>query len=116
MNAFSQKLNISEMDLPEFVDACKAGKAADMKATYLWTGSIVSIIRQNDNTEITVIKSIWADKNTLNNYKAILVTKDPNLILKAEKIGLNKKIIFIIQISEIKDSNPVCIPLLIREI
>ena len=116
MNIFPQKLNISGLNLSEVSSMIEKEKTVDLGVYYIWTGSINSINKTDSITEVTVIKSEWKDKNTLITYKAILKTSDPVMIEKILSAGINKKIVFIVQITSIKNNIPVCIPLLIKGI
>ena len=116
MNIFPQKLNISGLNLSEVSSMIEKEKTVDLGVYYIWTGSINSINKTDSITEVTVIKSEWKDKNTLITYKAILNTSDPVMIEKILSAGINKKIVFIVQITSIKNNIPVCIPLLIKGI
>jgi hypothetical protein len=115
-NIFPQKLNISDMDISEFVESVKSGKNVDLKVNYLWTGTIVDISKDNADLSVLVLKSDWINKDKLNSYTVILKIKDQKMIEKIKNAGQNKKIVFIVQILEVKDGIPICLPLLIREI
>jgi hypothetical protein len=113
---FSQKLNISNLDLEAAVEVLKAGNSLNTKIFYLWSGAVSKIETVGETIEVTVVKAHWVDKSMLVTSKAVVKITDLQTVDKVKKIGLNKKIVFIAEIIDIKDNIiPVCNALLIRE-
>jgi len=114
---YSQKLNVSDYELDEFVEQLKAGNSVNTKMYYLWSGTITKIDNITPSEyEVTLTKAKWIDKSTLNAYKAILKISDLKTIEKINKTGLNKRIVVIVEVINFRDNIiPICSPLIIKE-
>ncbi|OHD05456.1 MAG: hypothetical protein A2086_11340 [Spirochaetes bacterium GWD1_27_9] len=110
---FAQKINISDIDIDQFVENLKQKKEVNLRSYYLWSG-LISDIDEAKN-EVVVLKAKWISKSELASYKVILKITNPMMKEKIKKLGKDKKILFIAEIIEVKDIIPICNPIFIRE-
>ena len=117
MSKYSQKVNISQLDVADVINTKQSNQSINYNANYMWIGLIKEIIKNDKNElKVTLVKSKWANTKELISYNIYFNITDKVLIDEITKIGINKKIVFIGQISNITDNEITFLPSIIREI
>ena len=117
MSTYSQKVNISQLDVADVINTKQSNQSINYNANYMWIGLIKEIIKNDKNElKVTVVKSKWINTKELISYNIYFNITDKILIDEITKIGINKKIVFIGQISNITDNEITFLPSIIREI
>jgi hypothetical protein len=117
MKNYTQNLNLSEVDLDEFVEKLQDNKNFNNKINYIWSGMITDIQEKDGQLEVSVIRGKWLNKDELLSYQVILSIKNIDLIKLINSIGLYNNIIFIVNVIDIKSGRiPYCVPLIIKRV